>query len=320
MVTAAALGVPAQSTPAGGTDPAAGFESDLAERAKIPFQMTDAAGIDPLRVALAAYQPDTVEGDAQAPAEVPDNFDEGPEAGDRWRFDVQPFVWIPTNVDVDSTVSGATVNVDLSFDDVIDTFEVYGVTGRVEVWRDDTWGFVLEGLFIDLDSEDLRVQEGALSRPGRIVTKQAMADLALAWRVVDSPLSDTDPRWPRLSIDLFGGGRYQYLKQEITPDEEPTLGRSKDWVEPLAGGRVRLVLDEVVALWVRGDVSGFGIGSASDLTWNLAAGVDIGLSGGGTLKLGYRVLDMDYENGRGGDRLAFDGTLHGPWVGLSLPF
>ena len=47
--------------------------------------------------------------------------------------------------------------------------------------------------------------------------------------------------------------------------------------------------------------SGFSIGSATDLTWNLYAGVDWRFSPSFDLKLGYRLLDIDYDNGSGSD-------------------
>lgn len=42
---------------------------------------------------------------------------------DEWEFYITPYLWT-VDMDVDSTVSGQTTNVDLSFSDILDTFDV----------------------------------------------------------------------------------------------------------------------------------------------------------------------------------------------------
>ena len=50
-----------------------------------------------------------------------------------WTVDVQPYIWNPARIDGDSTVSGSTADLDLTFSDVIDDFDkIFALTGRVE--------------------------------------------------------------------------------------------------------------------------------------------------------------------------------------------
>ena len=98
------------------------------------------------------------------------------------------------------------------------------------------------------------------------------------------------------------------------------LGTSKDWIEPMIGARIIVPLNEKLSFGLRGDASGFGIGSASDLTWNLVGGVDIKMSPTFDLKLGWRVLDIDYESGSGATAFGLDVTMHGPYFAGTIRF
>ncbi len=100
----------------------------------------------------------------------------------------------------------------------------------------------------------------------------------------------------------------------------PKLGKSKDWAEPFVGGRIVLNLTEKLGFGVRGDIGGFGIGSASDKTWNLVSALTYRFSKKYELRAGYHIYDMDYSNGSGGDEFGLDARLDGPKLGLVYHF
>jgi hypothetical protein len=81
---------------------------------------------------------------------------------------------------------------------------------------------------------------------------------------------------------------------------------------------VLLTLSRQVTLVVRGDVGGFGVGS--ELTWNLVGNFLYQVSRTVYLSVGYRALDMDYEQGSGASRFKFDMLLHGPVLGAVFRF
>jgi opacity protein-like surface antigen len=239
---------------------------------------------------------------------------------DEWDVNVQPYIWIPASIKGDSTVSGSTASLDLSFSDVIDDFDkIFAVTGRVEAWKGD-WGIIFDGMYVTLESEfEVQPFTGPRQMDVTVEVDQALVDLAVGWRAYEQPLDAADPDGPRLRFDVIGGMRYQYLKQEI--DLSPTtLGTSKDWVEPMIGGRASIRLNDTWTIAARADASGFGIGSASELTWSLVGGVDITFSPTFDLKLGYRLLDIDYDNGSGADEFGMDVRMHGPYIGASFRF
>lgn len=69
------------------------------------------------------------------------------------------------------------------------------------------------------------------------------------------------------------------------------------YVEPYVGGRVTFFINEKWSLGVRGNAGGFGIRNGSNLTWTVTGGAMYRPWDLVTFGLGYRVYDIDYDNG-----------------------
>ena len=133
---------------------------------------------------------------------------------------------------------------------------------------------------------------------------------------------------PVLSVTALAGARYvrfdSDLKLSITPgvlDMVPsriTKSATRDWIDPFIGGRLQLALSDELGLFARGDVGGFGVGS--DLTWGFTGGVKWKLDQNMNLVAGYRILDIDYEDGGGVDKIELDAQLAGPFLSVAFSF
>ena len=129
-----------------------------------------------------------------------------------------------------------------------------------------------------------------------------------------------------LQFDPYVAVRYTYLKQELKfkgsagPLGGPgTLyGGNESWFDPIVGLRVAFLINQAWALAARGEVGGFGVGS--ELTWSALVGVDWRVASWGSVKLGYKWYYLDYKTGSGSNEFAFDGTMHGPWLGFTFHF
>jgi hypothetical protein len=234
-----------------------------------------------------------------------------------WLIEVQPYIWVPTDLDGNATVNGITVPLDFTLSDLFDTFDGVALTLRIEAWHQNGWGLLFDGMYINLDGDEL-TGSGAFPQVD-IEIEQGIIDLGGGYRLVDDPVGDGDTNL-HLRLDLLGGARVQILRQDVILSPGPDLGDDKAWVEPFIGGRVTLFIDRRWAVVVRGDVSGFGIGDASDLTSNLLVGVGYQFTDLFQLRAGYRVLDIDYEDGSGFSRFGLDATFHGPWLGFTFVF
>ncbi len=241
-----------------------------------------------------------------------------------WEIRLIPYFWMPS-MKADATFSGLSGSVDLGFDDIIDHLD-FAAMGRVEAWK-GKWGLTFDGLFMNLGADgSFEGSRGAVNFDLDADVRLGMADFAVAYRLFETQFGNNNEQ--RLAFEPYGGLRYAYLRQKIDLNVTiigvgsigATLGGSEDWVEPFVGGRIIWDLNDKLALNVRGDAGGFGIGSASDLLWQISGGVDYKFSKNIILNAGYRYVDLDYSRGSGSNELGIDLQAKGPFVGLTILF
>ena len=241
---------------------------------------------------------------------------------DKWAFDFTPYLWL-SELDADAQLGGLSGSAEMDFKDLLDFVE-FAASGRFEAWKQD-WGFFFDGLYLDLEA-DFRDVVGPIAISVDSDVRLATLDLGVAHRLVDVSMGNNQSQ--RLTLEPLGGVRYAYLREDLrlnvaVPLIGPVgtkLGGNEEWIEPFVGCRIWWHLNEKFSAGIRTDVGGFGIGSASDLTWNFLAGIDYQLLEKMSLKAGYRILDIDYEGGSGQSKIGIDGQMRGPIVGLTIQF
>jgi len=241
-----------------------------------------------------------------------------------WEIRLMPYFWMPS-MKADSTINGLSGSIDLSFGDVLDYLD-FTAMGRVEAWK-GKWGLTFDGIYMNLGaSESFQGRREAVNFNIDADVRLGMADFGLAYRIYEQRFGNNDEQ--RLAFEPYGGLRYGYLKQKIDLNVDiagigsrgRTLGTSEEWVEPFIGGRLIWDLNKRIALNFRGDAGGFGIGSASDLTWQVAGGVDYKFTKNMILNAGYRYVDLDYSRGSGSDEFGIRLKAQGPVLGLTILF
>ncbi len=189
---------------------------------------------------------------------------------------------------------------------------------HTEVGRGD-WGLILDANLIRLSPQ--------------VTTGPALIDVSLQQTLMESlgmyrlvQASDYLVEGKALTVDLLGGARYYQISNALTVDPfDPALPtlfeeRSKTWVDLVIGARTRAPLTNSLDLFARADVGGFGIGSSSNLAWNIVAGLDYQWSSSTSLLAGYRVLDIDQFSGAGATAFEFDVKMQGPFAALAVQF
>lgn len=232
---------------------------------------------------------------------------------DEWEFELTPYFHFPA-VDYRATVNGQDKDLDLSFGDLIDEFDVIAVSAHFEGYKGN-WGFIFNnayasiqgdfdiGPFIDLDVD-------IVDYP---------IDLALGYRFDPLPLEEGRD-YPNLVFTTKAGLRYHYLRQKIDISPGPKLGQSEDWVEPVVGGRVRLHTSEKLWFNLTTDFGGFGLGSASDITINVLGGLGYEITENFAVRVGYLYSYIDYSKGSGIKEFGLKGDMQGPLVGFTWRF
>ena len=251
-----------------------------------------------------------------------------PQSSDNWEIRLRPYLWM-LSIDAEGTVGGnlssLSADVDLSFGDVMDHLD-FGGMGRVEAWK-GKWGLTFDGLFLNLSADkSFKGRSGITNFNLDVDARIGSADFALAYRLYEQRFGNENKQ--SLAFEPYGGLRYTYLREKVDLTVDipgvgsagRTLGTSEDWVEPFVGGRVIWGLNDKLAINIRGDAGGFGIGSASNLQWQILGGLDYKLSENITLNAGYRYVELDYSRGSGANEFGVDLRAKGPFVGLTILF
>ncbi len=95
---------------------------------------------------------------------------------------------------------------------------------------------------------------------------------------------------------------------------------TEDWIDPTFVARATLPLGEKWFFQARANIGGFGIGSGSDLFWQIQADVGYRSSEKWQFAFGYRVIDTDYDQGSGSDRFIYDMQNFGPVLKVGYSF
>lgn len=243
-------------------------------------------------------------------------------SSESWAVTMAPYIWF-AGLDSTNTVDGLSGSADLSFSDVLGIAEM-SLTARTEA-RKGPWGLILDVTYMDLGTE-VRGSLGPINYKLDGVVRNLLTDFAVSYRVHEQSFGHGMRQ--KIAIDPYAGLRYGYLKQEIELNVDiplvgpqgTTLRGSEDWVEPFIGGRILWEVGEKVTAGIRGDVGGFGIGSASDLTWNAVAWISYQVTGSIDVGLGYRIMDIDYSRGSGASKFGLDAQADGPLLGVNIYF
>jgi hypothetical protein len=210
-------------------------------------------------------------------------------SGERARFSVVPYVWIPTLQGDATGDDGSDVDLDLVSVDNLDFF----VMGIVELRSaDERWAASLEGLTVNFE------QDGTNAREEFDVS---MVELALARRFE-----------PHYAIEGLVGVRWINVGAEVDLLGVEVLDTDVTAPDPFIGVRGRVPIARGFGLAARVDIGGTG----NEIERSLQALIDVqvALSARGTLTVGYRRYEAKLEDD------ALDFTLAGPTVGFRWVF
>lgn len=239
-----------------------------------------------------------------------------------WEFASSIYLWVSA-VDGETQADGVEADVDLSFGDIIDQTD-FAFMGTIQANYQRRWFYFFDLVFADIsDDEKFATPMGTAFLD--VDSRQIRADLAVGRRILSRPLSELLGSPPRSAdqrvfhLDLFGGLRYWYLKDEIElsiPPQFVSTSNSDWWIDPLVGARARLDVSERLWVDLSGSVGGFGIGEASDFTWQLWAVASYRFAERWAVAGGYRVTVVDRDQGSNEQDLLW----HGPMLGMTYWF
>jgi len=220
-----------------------------------------------------------------------------------WRLDAFVYYW-SASLTGDLTVDGQEVDLDGGGDGFSGDPALSGFLGSFEASR-GPWSFVVAPIFVNVETTG--------DESGNVD-----ADVEIRAQIHEGFVAhEIAGKWQWLA-----GARYYGLSTDVDLSQGGvpvgSADSSRSWVDPIVGVRYRGDLGRDWWLRGRADVGGFGLGS--DLAWNASALFGYEFSSVFGAQLGYRALHIDFEDGSGSDRAAYDLAMHGPIVGVSFSF
>lgn len=218
-----------------------------------------------------------------------------PWCDDNWEFTLAPYVWA-TWMDVESGLG----EINLEPQDIVDSLEFgFMLSGEA---RRNRFGIFFDSVYMQLGETGNALNDLVNFS---VEFKQFMAQLGGYYR-----LGDRD-----LFFDLMGSARYVSLEGTFDPQNLSSRSVGENWFEPVIGGRITKRLGDRWYATGRGDVGGFGIGEASDLSWQLMAILGYEISNAIDIGIGFRYFDMDYDRS-----FTYDQQAYGPFLGATFSF
>lgn len=228
-------------------------------------------------------------------------------AEDEWQHTLVLYM-IGASIDGDTGVGHVTTDVDVSFGDILDNLEAGAMAAyRAERGR---WAVVADLIWMNLEQDKDGLGPRGRTRAEAEVD-QLITELDVAYALTDR-------------LDAYAGLRYWDVDSDLKVIGGGPLGQtlagslSEDWIDPVVGLRHEWPLGGNWTLVTRGDVGGFGVGS--DFTWHVTAFASWQLAEHASLLLGFRYIDVDYDDGTGSDRFLLDVGEGGPTAGFAWQF
>jgi len=227
-----------------------------------------------------------------------------------------PYLWL-SGIDGDVMVKGYESSVEAEFSDIVENLD-FAMMLHIEM-RDGKLAFFIDPIFLQI------VQDATVgSVNARIENHMEIIELGLSYRFIEKSAGKAN--LGSFSVDVYGGGRYMFLGTEIDAENE-VEGVSADveddvtWFDPMIGLSLNADLTRRIQFLLRGDIGGFDFGNASDFTWSLMSGFGVQLSKRTKLWAGYKVLDIDYDQGlEETNTFKYDIRTSGPVLGLGIRF
>ena len=220
---------------------------------------------------------------------------------DEWQFTLAPlFLW---GMNIDGTASIGPVDAPLDLDFQDDILENLGAvfTVHFEAQKNDLALFA-EYQYVNLEPSS-SLPNGA--PVGVDFTIQA-AEVGAGYRVAT---------WGNTDVEPILGFRWTYQDLDVSvPGVIQLVDSNESWWDMFIGVRFWTHFTEKLTLVSRGDIGAGG----SDLIWNLSFILDYQFKKWGSVFLGYKWMDFDFETGSGMDRYAYNALQQGPLVGLAF--
>lgn len=217
------------------------------------------------------------------------------EPGDAWSYEITPYLWA-AGIDGNFAIGGVSSPVNNDYElFVLENVDAVASVA-IEAKR-NRWSILFDAFYVKF-SDDF---------DNRLFTTYFSTDGGFVEGAVSYQLEPNNP------LELLGGLRYITADVELDLTPGPSAKDSEDWFDPFVGLRYQHNFDSKWSASFRGDIGG---GFSADLVTNAAIVITYHITKKTNLKLGYRYMNIDFEQ----DEFIYDATFSGVGVGLGIRF
>ena len=218
-----------------------------------------------------------------------------PASAQQWDWKLTPDLWA-AGIDGSASIGPVTADASVSFSDIVDVLRG-GALVRLEAQKDR------HGIYGDLLYLRLKDEEAKDTIGGSLELKldAFIAEGAYFYRINET-------------YALEAGARYWDFETTLRPELLPAVERSSDFVDAFIGFRAGFDVNDNWDILFRGNVGGGG----SDFTAGLQIDFRRQFANGNTLDIGYRALDIEYEDGEGLSAVGLDLSMQGLAIGYTF--
>lgn len=220
---------------------------------------------------------------------------------DTWQFAIAPIYWA-IGMDGDVEVQGVKSKVDYDWFDELNPIDNFATQVHFEA-KKGKFAFIAEPTYVNAEDDSAKVGASGAD----VNVDYLMTDLLVGYGF--------SKHW-----EVIGGLRLMAMDNTVDVSGGPRVSDTEDWIDLVGGVRYTGKLSEKWSFLGRFDLSGFGIGNGSELTWNGEALFFWDFAPNTSLTVGYRFLDIDFETGSGANKFEFDVLQQGPLVGVNFRF
>jgi hypothetical protein len=245
----------------------------------------------------------------------------------RWHFQLQPYLIAPISTYGSVAIRNRSIDYNLSLGEVLSSLN-FAIYGRFEAWNNNL-GFIADASYLKLGNvASASRRQTTLSATTSF--SQGVYDFAVSYHFGDPaqyslPDKPSNKSFPLYWFEPILGVRLNSLDASIDAsldfgrfdrNFQRTISRGRTWLEPMIGAKFGVQVSDPLILWLRGDVSGFGLAGNPDLSWNVIAGADLWISPTTSLQLAYRFYEINYGN----NELRFKSGYNGLFLGTTFNF
>ena len=230
------------------------------------------------------------------------------ETDGSWHFQLAPYAWLAGQDGSVATFPGLPpVDIDIDFwDDILGN--INGALFLVGEARKERFGFSVDIAYVNIETDN--ATPGPYFSSVVSTTESWMVSAAGFYRLTEKA---------GCFLDLLAGGRYWSVDSslELRPGALPggKVSNKEDWIDPLVGLKGLSKLGES-KFYLSGFMLIGGFGAGSDFMWDVNANLGYQWTDSFSTTIGYRYLDVEYED----NGFLYDVAQHGPVLGLSWRF